>query len=388
MRTIGFVIFFSVFLSVYGLLNFYIFTRGLQSIPQGSTLRHAYTVIFWLAAASFLAGRVLERYWTSPLSDLLVWAGSFWIAAMFYFLLAAVLFDTIRLIHAVIPIYPAWVAANYSQVKYAISAAVIGLVSVLLIAGHINALLPRVNTLDLSIEKKAGPLKSLNIVAASDIHLGTIVGRSRLDHLVESINSLDPDLVLLPGDIVDEDLAPVIKQNLGEALFNIRSKYGVYAVTGNHEYIGGAEEACSYLGDHNVTMLRDRAVRIDDCFYLVGREDRARHQFSGQRRKPLGEIMAGIDRTLPVILMDHQPFELDQAVKTGADLQISGHTHQGQLWPVNYIIRAIYEIGWGYRKIGGTHFYVSNGYGTWGPPVRIGHRPEIFRIRLKFDQPR
>jgi hypothetical protein len=133
-------------------------------------------------------------------------------------------------------------------------------------------------------------------------------------------------------------------------------------------------------------MLRDRTVKIDDSFYIVGREDWSKRQFSGINRKPLWEIMAGMDSGLPVILMDHQPFELHQAVKAGADLQVSGHTHQGQLWPFHYIIRAIYEIGWGYRKIGGTHFYVSNGFGTWGPPVRIGNRPEIFQIRLRFNE--
>ncbi len=385
MRTIGFIIFFSIVLSLYGLLNYYIFIRGWQCIPQGSTLRSAYGVIFWCLALSFIGGRFIERYWASALSDMLVWTGSFWIAAMFYFFIAVVLADFLRLVNAITPIFPGWIMVNYGQAKYVAAAAVIGLVSVLMIAGHINALAPRLRTMELAVEKKAGRIQSLNIVAASDIHLGTIVGRSRIDQLVERINALEPDLVLLPGDIVDEDLAPVIKQNLGHALLKLRSKYGVYAVTGNHEFIGGSEEACAYLADHNVTMLRDRAIKIDESFYIVGREDWSKRQFTGKARKPLWEIMSGMDTSLPVILMDHQPFELSQAVKAGADLQVSGHTHQGQLWPVNYIIRIIYEVGWGYKKIGRTHFYVSNGFGTWGPPVRIGNRPEIFQIRLSFQ---
>ena len=272
-----------------------------------------------------------------------------------------------------------------SQAKYITSACVTGLVGLILLAGHINSLMPRVRKLDLSVAKQAGTMKTLNIVAASDIHLGTIVGRSRLDQIVDTINSLNPDLVLLPGDIVDEDLAPVVKQNLGESLRRIRAPLGIYAITGNHEYIGGVKEACAYLTDHNIVMLRDQSIKIADSFYLVGREDRSVGRFNGHLRKALPELMAAVDKKYPVILMDHQPFGLNEAVAESVDLQISGHTHYGQIWPLNYIVEMIYELAWGYRKITGTHFYVSNGVGTWGPPVRVGNRPEIVNIRLNFQ---
>ena len=95
--------------------------------------------------------------------------------------------------------------------------------------------------------------------------------------------------------------------------------------------------------------------------------------------------MAGIDKNYPIILMDHQPFGLNEAVAEGIDLQLSGHTHFGQLWPINYIVRAIYELAWGYKKIANTHFYVSDGVGTWGPPVRVGNRPEIVSIHITFQ---
>ena len=259
-----------------------------------------------------------------------------------------------------------------------------GLVGLILLAGHINSLMPRIRQLDLSIAKQAGTMKTVSIVAVSDVHLGTIVGRSRLDHIVDKINSLNPDLVLLPGDIVDEDLAPVVKQNLGESLRSIKAPLGIYAVTGNHEYIGGVEAACTYLTDHNIVMLRDRIIRVNGSFYIVGREDRMIGRSNGHLRKALPELMASVDKKYPVILMDHQPFGLNEAVVEGVDLQISGHTHYGQLWPLNYIVRRIYELAWGYKRIKGTHFYVSNGVGTWGPPVRVGNRPEIVNIRLNF----
>jgi uncharacterized protein len=377
-------VFLTVFFVVYGLANLYLFLRGWQSIPPGSTLRSAYAVVFWLMVLSFIGGRLLASQWPSPVSDALVWIGSFWISAMLYFFLAVVLFDVLRLLNHFLPVFPGFITSDYAHTKYVTAAVTIGAVAVLLVAGHINALTPRLTRLDLGIDKRAPGLQSVNVVAVSDIHLGTIVGRSRLDYIVDRINRLRPDLVLLPGDIVDENLEPVIRQNLGEALRNIRAPLGIFAITGNHEYIGGVEEACRYLTAHNIVMLRDQATNIRGAFWLVGREDRSCTTFTGRQRKSLGELMAGVDRNRPVILMDHQPFGLEDAVDEQIDLQLSGHTHHGQLWPVSFIIKAIYEVGWGYRKIGATQFYVSNGVGTWGPPIRIGHRPEIVQIRLHF----
>jgi uncharacterized protein len=385
MRTTAVMIFFGIAFLIIGLISFYIYVRGLQSIPGDSTLRHPYTIVFWAVALSFFGGRLLERFLPSFLSDLFIWMGSFWIGAMIYFLLIVVSFDLLRLINHFLPFFPSIIKENYSQAKYIISASMMGLVGLLLLGGHINSLMPRVQMLNINIAKKAGALKTLNIVVASDIHLGTIVGRSRLDHLVDKINSLDPDVVFLPGDIVDEDLAPVIKQNLGEALSRIKTRLGIFAVPGNHEHFGDINKACAYLTEHGIVMLRDQSVKVADAFYLVGREDPTVGRFNGHARKALPELMAAVDKAYPAIMMDHQPFNLHEAVTEGIDLQISGHTHYGQLWPVNYIVRSIYELAWGYKKTGNTHFYVSDGVGTWGPPVRIGNRPEIVSIHIAFQ---
>jgi uncharacterized protein len=288
------------------------------------------------------------------------------------------------LIHHFFPFYPEAIKQNYEQAKYIIGAGIIGCVGLILLVGHINAISPRIRTLDISIAKKAPGLKGLNVVMVSDIHLGHIVGRHRFDQIVEKINGLNPDLVLLPGDIVDEDLAPVIKQNLGEALKAIRARFGVFGATGNHEYIGDVSKSCPYIVEHGITMLRDKSVKIGDAFFLLGREDRSCVRANIQR-KSLHELMASIDKSLPVILMDHQPFGLEEAENEGVDLQVSGHTHNGQLWPINYIVIAIYRLAWGYTKIGSTHYYVSDGVGTWGPPVRIASKPEIVQLRLKFE---
>jgi predicted MPP superfamily phosphohydrolase len=220
---------------------------------------------------------------------------------------------------------------------------------------------------------------------ASDIHLGTIIGRKQFGQIVSMINERDPDLVLFPGDILDEDPAPVIHDNLGGLLRSIRSRYGVLAITGNHEYIGGVEVACRFLAEHGIRVLRDQSVRLGDFLHVIGREDRSIERFTGKPRKPLAELMRDVDRRLPVILMDHQPFALEEAVRNGVDLQLSGHTHHGQMWPLNLVTKMIYEISWGYIRKENTQFYVSSGVGTWGPPVRIGNRPEIVEINLHFE---
>lgn len=333
----------------------------------------------------------LQNISPAALANLLSWIGWFWIAAMLYFLMAVLFLDLLRLINHFLPFFPRMIVENYAQAKYITSACILGLVGLVVLGGHINSTMPRVRKLDLAIAKKAANLNGLNIVAASDIHMGTIMGRDRVDHIVKLINSLDPDLVLLLGDILDMEMAPVIKQNLGEALRSIESRFGVYAVTGNHEHIAGVKEACDYLVEHNIIVLRDQVTKIADSFFLIGREDLSSGRFSdpqrsdGSRRKDLRELMADVDRSHPVILMDHQPSDLTQASLQGIDLQLSGHTHNGQLWPFNYIVNSIYDLAWGYRKIADTHFYVSNGVGTWGPPIRVGNRPEIVQIHLDFE---
>ncbi len=197
------------------------------------------------------------------------------------------------------------------------------------------------------------------------------------------INGQNPDIILLVGDTFDEDLGPVIRNNMGEQLATLKAKYGAYAVTGNHEYYGNAAEAVNYLQNHGITVLQDTSITVGGIVNLIGRNDRQSIRFLGKNRKPLEELVREANQSLPSILMDHQPFNLEEAENNNITLQLSGHTHHGQLWPFNYITGAMFELSSGYLKKGNTHYYVSNGYGTWGPPVRIGNRPEIIVITLK-----
>ncbi|RPI02234.1 MAG: metallophosphoesterase [Ignavibacteriae bacterium] len=383
-RTYAFIIFFSIVLVLYGLINTYIYLRGLSALSSAPAVRQWFSIVFWFLALSYFAARLLERIALSWFTDGLVWIGSFWLGAMAYLVIILLAVDVLRLANAIIPFFPDVITKNSQAVKQTLFYAAAGVVLFTIIGARINQALPQIKTLEFVIHKKS-PLRELNVALITDVHLGTIICNSHFKRIVEKINSLNPDIVLFGGDLVDEDIEPVIRQNLGETLRQIKSKYGLYGITGNHEYIGGVEAACRYLTEHGVVMLRDSTVKIADAFVLVGREDVSIRQFEGKQRKPLVELMNDADKSLPVILLDHQPMNLHESAEQGADLQFSGHTHNGQLWPFNYIAEAVYEVSWGYKRIGNTHIYVSCGVGTWGPPMRTGNRPEVVNVKLKFE---
>jgi predicted MPP superfamily phosphohydrolase len=164
--------------------------------------------------------------------------------------------------------------------------------------------------------------------------LGALIGEKREKHLVNIIRKQKPDLVLLCGDLVDGEIAPVIRKNLGRHIQEIKTPLGVYAITGNHEYIGGIEKTLPYLKSINIRVLLDESMTLSNDIQIVGRNDHS----SGRGHlapKPLGELLSGIDLTKPVIVMNHQPFNLDEVAKANIDLHLSGHTHNGQLWPFN-----------------------------------------------------
>jgi len=241
-----------------------------------------------------------------------------------------------------------------------------------------------VSKVEISLPKQAGIMDSLRVVAASDVHLGTIIGPRKTQKMVDKINSLQPDIILFAGDVIDEDVKPVLKQNLGSNLQQLRAPFGVFASTGNHEYIGGVEESLKYLEKNGIDFLRDTAILINNSFYIVGREDLYKEWMTGTPRKTLNELLVGVDMSKPVIVLDHQPTNLDEAVKANVDIQLSGHTHHGQLWPIGFITNLMFEVSRGYMQRGNTHFFVSTGFGTWGPPVRTGNRPEIVLLDITF----
>ncbi len=310
--------------------------------------------------------------------------GGMWFAAMLYLIMALVVIDLGGLGISFIPALDNLISSNISLVNTILFLTVAAVVMSLLIYGYANATHPKIKKLELDISKNPGHLKSLHIVFASDIHLGHVIGKKTLDKIIDSINSLQPDVVLFPGDLVDEELKPVMDKKLGENFKTLSPGYGVFAVTGNHEYIGGADQAVGYLSKFGIKFLRDEMVKIADRFYIAGREDISISSFEGKKRKTVQELLNNYQPELPVIMMDHQPIALSEAAGAGVDLQVSGHTHHGQMWPLQAITKRVFKLSWGYLKIGESHFYVSSGAGSWGPRVRIGNAPEIVSIKLNF----
>lgn len=377
-------VFVLVVLAVYLLGNFYVCLRGIQALPSNTYTRVVAIGVSAILAMSYFLARVLERTSLHGLHQFTYWVGSIWMAALLYFFLIVLLVDMVRLINWGFHFLPDSGTLAYLYLKRIVFSSSLVLVAILLCYGRWNASHPRIKQLDLMVDKHAGHFKELNIAMVSDIHLGSLFGKSSVKLMVDRMNALHPDIIFLVGDMLDEAQAPIFRDNIGEPLKLLKAPLGVYAVTGNHEYIGGINRAVKYLESLNVNLLRDSIVLIDSSFYIAGREDKDISRFTDKTRQPLNDIVKDVDRSLPLILLDHQPFALNQAVDNGVDLQLSGHTHYGQFWPFNLIIKRVYEVGWGYKRKGNTHIYVSSGYGTWGPPIRIASTPEMVVIKVKF----
>ena len=383
MKTSDFVIFISTVLTIYGLGNFYVYYHGIQALSGYQWIKPYYIILFLFLAFSYILARFLQAYDYNSVSNVLLLIGSFWLAALLYFFILSIFFDLFRAINQFITIFPAFVNFNYEKTKLIIFFVSIISVSGLLTYGYFNAREPVINKIELNLSKENSKGTVLNAVVVSDIHLGPLSSGKWFDDIVSRINSLKPDIILLAGDVIDEDIKPVLDRNLGDHLLDLKAKYGVFAITGNHEYIGGVEPAVKYLTEHNIKVLRDTSVLIDNQFYLVGREDRDIERFSGKKRKSIDELMTFVDNKYPVILMNHQPTQLSDLDGKGVDLSVSGHTHHGQFFPNNLITNLIYEVSKGLINKYGTWIYVSQGLGTWGPPIRISNKPEIVNFIIR-----
>ena len=385
MKQYAFLIFFSIIFGIHLLVNLYIYVRGLQSLELHPQYKLTFRIVMLFLTISYPLGRFLEKVWIGPVSDVFHWSGALWFAGMLYVVMILLVFDVTRLCNGLFHFLPSNGSPQWLSLKFnAFLIAFIFAVSVML-GGFLNAWHPKITQLSLTIHKSGGARQKLRIVAASDIHMGTIIAKRKSNKLVRTINQLHPDIVLFAGDILDEDVQPVIRQNLGECLRQLKAPLGVYAVTGNHEYIGGIDRSADYLTSHGIQLLRDSVVLIDSSFYIVGREDRDKSRFTQLPRKEVTDLLSNLDHNRPIIMLDHQPYELTEKAAAGVDVQLSGHTHHGQLWPFGYLTQKIFEVSRGYKLKGNMHVYVSAGFGTWGPPVRTGNRPEIIVLDLTFD---
>lgn len=224
--------------------------------------------------------------------------------------------------------------------------------------------------------------KTYKIVQISDVHIGPTIGKAFLEDVVAKINLEDADVVAITGDLVDGSVASL--GALVAPLKDIKAKHGVYFVTGNHEYYSGADEWIAYLGTLGVRVLRNERLAIDgeDGFDLAGVDDASAKNFGKGHGQDVARALAGRSPERAVVLLAHQPKAIIDAVKHSVDLQLSGHTHGGQIWPWGYAVRLDQRHVAGLAREGETQIYVSRGTGYWGPPIRVGAPPEITRIEI------
>ena len=378
------IIFLVVSLLLYGFLNGYIIKRGLQAFSSRSVGRLLFVAVFSFLILSFPLSRIINGQFSHRLSQILAVPGIYYLAFMFYLFLLIFLKDLIR--WSCLLFQQPVKTSSWLSVSNTASFTVILSVSLIIIfSGHLNAIRPVVKTLHLQVDKTADSRTGLRAVMLSDIHLGMYNRSNRLEALVRKINELNPEIVFFAGDIVDEAIGAEEEEKMVRLMKGIRAPLGLFACPGNHEYYGGLEKNISYLERAGVRELLDQALKIDSSFYVIGRKDWAALRFA-DRRASLPAIMAAgqVEPSLPLIVLDHQPIGLEEAQQAGVDLLLCGHTHAGQLFPLNIINRFIYEKNWGYLKKGRTHIYVTSGAGTWGPAVRTGSRSEIVLLELSF----
>ena len=221
--------------------------------------------------------------------------------------------------------------------------------------------------------------RPMKLVMISDLHIGYHNPRKELHRWIDMINAEKPDLVLIAGDIIDMSMRPLKKERMAEEFRRLTAP--VYACLGNHEYYSGEPDAQQFYHDAGIHLLRDSAAAVGDLC-IIGRDDR-----TNMHRKSLGRIVKEnellISHSSFLILLDHQPYHLEQAEQHHVDFQFSGHTHHGQVWPISWITESIYECAFGSYQRGNTRYYISSGLGIWGGKFRIGTRSEYIVAEIK-----
>ncbi len=371
------------FLLAFTIGNVYVITHGWQLLEATGKFRWIYLGFMLLLSVMFIAGILLKRPYDNAFTDILWKVGSWWMVIMLYSTMALLCFDVVRLVLLLFGKRLSVVFINYPQIKLILFSLCALLLLVIMALGYRNATRPEVTTKSIVVAKDVPENmrgRELNIVAVSDLHLGVVFTNRHVQRWANKINELQPDIIFFVGDTFDDNPAPVMRKNMGAIFEQLRAPLGVYAVTGNHEMMGQPEAAMNYLAQHGMRPLMDEAVLVDSAFYVVGRLDRAAHH-----RLSIAALTDSLDKSKPIIVLDHQPYEWDESVAVGVDIQLAGHTHHGQLWPLNHVTERIYQKDWGYLQKGQTHFYTSCGMGVWGAPVRTAGHSEIVQLNVKFE---
>lgn len=369
---------FHIYLTLaYVIPNIYVFTRIYQLfISKGYKIWYTiiYLIFFSVYPLSRNLGGQSENFAIQLLSDLAGYLAPFYL----YLFLSVLLFDLFLLSNLLFRLVSKETRKSFKFRFYTFSAMIL-LSTLVVIGGAINLNTIQVSKYNISVPKRKSKIDKLKVVFVADFHLQKDSRLNYVKQFVRKVNALQPDIILYGGDIIEGRDENQISVEIESALKSIQSKYGSFGVLGNHEFYGGRGEG-SFFKRTDITLLRDSIIKVDNAFYLGGRYD---EHF--RDRQNIDEILQSVSNDLPIILLDHRPTQLQEVSKTFVDAQFSGHTHNGQLFPLNFIIGQMYELSWGYRKIKDTHFFVTSGLRLWGPPVKTAGKSEIMLVDFTFE---
>jgi predicted MPP superfamily phosphohydrolase len=385
-RVLSFAVFFSVMLSLTGAVHYYIWTRLVRdlALPLGvhRGLSALLLVLYLAVPASFFVWRS-----AMPWTKLLVWVAAVWMGMLLLLLVTLATADAIRGLYLV-----GSRLANGDPVdpeRRALLSRFLG-VAATLVAGGLGLVAVRsglarvaVREVRVRLDRLPKDLDGLTIVQLTDVHVGPTIRRDFIEHIVEETNAANPDVIAITGDLVDGSVDE-LREHVAP-LANLRARHGVYFVTGNHEYYSGADAWCEELTRLGIRVLRNERVSIGRdgaSFDLAGIDDHQASQFGNGHGADLPRALAGRDPSRELVLLAHQPRAVFEAKEHGVGLQLSGHTHGGQIWPWRYMVRLQQPVVSGLAQFGKTLVYVSNGTGYWGPPMRLSAPAEITRVTL------
>jgi uncharacterized protein len=408
-----FLIFLSVALSVITALHYYLWRRLVRDTTTPGRTRRILTWVLVALVVLLLSTFVGTRLLPHTVATVLSWAGYLWLAVMFYlFVLLVVLEIPAFIARRVLrqkeqskelvgaatqggsvgpgpalsdPPDPADPSAADGQSRRLFLARAVaitaGVASVGLVGSGVGSALgmPQLKRIQIPLARLPRAADGMRIALVSDIHLGPLNGIDWSRRIVEMINGLDADLVAMVGDMVDGSV-----EELGTAaapLGNLRSRLGTFFVTGNHEYYSGHEEWIAEVARLGMRPLRNARVELPGGLDIAGVNDGTGQGFGDG--PDMGRAMAGRDPSRAVVLLAHQPIQAHDAADHGVDLQLSGHTHGGQMVPFNLVVRAAQQpVVSGLGEVDGMPVYVTNGAGFWGPPVRVGAPPDVALVEL------
>lgn len=375
----------SIFLILYFIMIFYIGWRGWTFL--GKSTIGIYRKIYWLFSSILFVTFPMAEFGEDILTSLglsgIAALGWYSMIAVIYIFLILILIDCLRLIDKRLNVLPIMIKSHPNTPRV-LGGLILSFVCLTLFYGTFNARNPVITPYEIESDRQAGELRNLKIAMVSDTHYGEVINDQGLHKMGQMINELNPDLIVFAGDITDGNIVGDEAQRLINVFSELDAKYGIYAVPGNHDrWARNNSDLAGRFQEIGITVLKDEVIKVEDSFYIIGRDDPG---WGNRSRKGLEELMKNVDSSFPIILLDHQPIDIQKAQENKISLQLSGHTHAGQVFPSNLITGRIYELDWGLLKKESYHLIVSSGFGTWGPPLRIGNNPEIVSITIDFPK--